>query len=627
MKKIFKKALIICSALLALCVSVPGVSADTGEFPEYVEISFKVGDENLSINGNMVTVEKPYVTEGGTTLVPVRVITEAFGAKVLWDEETEKITIEYPDVIMVLQIGNKVARVNDHAEELSEAPVISDLSTMVPLRFISESFGATVGYDDETQSITVIKEAHGEESTLAGTTELPYIGDSYFGWIMDNPKNFIMGERSFNGDYTSFIDENGNSVDIEIIRLTEEMSFDEYFSIAKDELTGYTLVKADKCVDRNGNKYMHFQSKSYGMIVDTRSWIGEENMVAISTYFDEEADDRIKKECLSLADSFYMGGVFDEKVYNLTDTEDGYRVFEDEKYKFEFKIPADYLRSGYSAAENEFTFIKEEDAKISYVFVNVYSKSDTATAEKFAVQDKETNTKYINRDLVKATEIEECTVNGVVGYRYTCSPSEEHMLTDVFFEVGDYVYNLGMDIYSDENTDIADTIINSFTAEKLDMGEIGTILRNDPEKTDRNIKTDKWRLTMPYSWTADYDAFDTGAAFSNRYCNSVVTVGIAHQKDITDANKEEKLSEMAQEYADFADTEIVEETNSVKINGDTYYKTVMVYEDDTERIYITIYITHKNSRVVSFVLTQGEAAYNSAANEEFVDIIKSFEMK
>ena len=627
MKKILKKALIIGSALLALCVSGVGVSADKGEFPEYVEISFKVGDENLLINGNVVTVEQPYVTEEGTTLVPVRVITEAFGAKVLWDEETEKITIEYPDVTMVLQIGNKLARVNDHAEELSEAPVISDLSTMVPLRFISEAFGATVGYDGETQSITVIKEPQGEESTLVGTTELPYIGDSYFGWIMDNPKSFIMSERSFNGDYTSFMDENGNSVDIQITRLTEGMSFDECFGIAKDELSGYTLVKADKCVDRNGNKYMHFQSKSYGMIVDTRSWMGEENMIEISTYFDETADEEIKKACLSLADSFYMGGIFDEKVYNLTDTEDGYRLFEDEKYKVEFKVPADYFRNEYSMAENEFTFIKEDGAAVSYVNMSVYSKSDTATAEKFAAQDKEINTKYVNKNLVKTTEIEECNINGVVGYKYTRSMADDRMLTDVFFELGDYVYNLGIETNLDREADIAEEIINSLKAEILDADEIGTLIRNDPEKTDRNIKSGKWKLTLPYSWKQEHDTFDTGISFSNRYCDSLGSLGIAYQKDITDANKEKKLSEMAQEYAGFSDTEIIEETNPVIINGDTYYKTVMVYEDDTERIYITVYVTYKNSRVISFILTQGEGNYNSAANEEFSDIIKSFEMK
>ena len=71
-----------------------------------VEIAFKVGDEILKINGESVEVEKPYVVEG-TTLVPLRVITEAFGAQVDWDGNTQTITLNYSDVTIILQIGKR----------------------------------------------------------------------------------------------------------------------------------------------------------------------------------------------------------------------------------------------------------------------------------------------------------------------------------------------------------------------------------------------------------------------------------------------------------------------------------------------------------------------------------------
>ena len=71
--------------------------------PSKVEISFKVGSSILSINGNDVEVETPYVI-GGVTLVPIRVITEAFGAAVDWISETRKIIISCQDVEVRLQI-------------------------------------------------------------------------------------------------------------------------------------------------------------------------------------------------------------------------------------------------------------------------------------------------------------------------------------------------------------------------------------------------------------------------------------------------------------------------------------------------------------------------------------------
>lgn len=48
------------------------------------EITFRIGDDTLRINGKDVTVVAPY-EEDGTTLVPLRVISEAFDAKVDWE--------------------------------------------------------------------------------------------------------------------------------------------------------------------------------------------------------------------------------------------------------------------------------------------------------------------------------------------------------------------------------------------------------------------------------------------------------------------------------------------------------------------------------------------------------------
>ena len=41
-----------------------------------------------------ITVEKPYVVGDGVTLVPIRVVTEAFGAEVGWVSETKTVTLE-----------------------------------------------------------------------------------------------------------------------------------------------------------------------------------------------------------------------------------------------------------------------------------------------------------------------------------------------------------------------------------------------------------------------------------------------------------------------------------------------------------------------------------------------------
>ncbi len=121
-----------------------------------VEISFKVGDSILKINGEDVEVETPYVVGAGTTLVPLRVISEAFGAEVNWDGETKTVVIVHNENTITIQIDNNKAFVNDGEETLAEAPQLTENGfTMVPLRFISETLGAEVSYDEATQGITV----------------------------------------------------------------------------------------------------------------------------------------------------------------------------------------------------------------------------------------------------------------------------------------------------------------------------------------------------------------------------------------------------------------------------------------------------------------------------------------
>lgn len=125
-----------------------------------VSISFCVGDIVLNINGGKVELETaPYIAGTGVTLVPLRVISEAFGAEVNWDGETKTVTVVYNGTEIKVVIGSTTATVDgDEAFELEAAPELSATgNTMVPLRFISEKLGAAVGYDEATAGITVEK--------------------------------------------------------------------------------------------------------------------------------------------------------------------------------------------------------------------------------------------------------------------------------------------------------------------------------------------------------------------------------------------------------------------------------------------------------------------------------------
>ena len=54
-----------------------------------------------------------------------------------------------------MQIGNNVFTVNGEQKTLDVAPQLVGSRTLVPACAVAESFGAEVGWDGETQTVTI----------------------------------------------------------------------------------------------------------------------------------------------------------------------------------------------------------------------------------------------------------------------------------------------------------------------------------------------------------------------------------------------------------------------------------------------------------------------------------------
>ncbi len=130
-----------------------------------IKIILIIGSKDAYVNGERLELDAPPFIDkqSSRTLVPLRFISQAFGAEVEWDDKVRKVTIKKSAtennsaILIELWIGNKVAKVNLKSVELDVAPVIVPPGrTMVPLRFISESFGSSVEWDGINKKITII---------------------------------------------------------------------------------------------------------------------------------------------------------------------------------------------------------------------------------------------------------------------------------------------------------------------------------------------------------------------------------------------------------------------------------------------------------------------------------------
>ncbi len=112
----------------------------------------------VTVNGTYLSFDQPPVLYCDRTLVPVRSVFEAMGATVYWDEQTNTVTGIRGNKIVKLVLGSNVMRVNETPVFLDVPAISVNNRTLVPARAIAESLGATVGWENETGTVVIKSE-------------------------------------------------------------------------------------------------------------------------------------------------------------------------------------------------------------------------------------------------------------------------------------------------------------------------------------------------------------------------------------------------------------------------------------------------------------------------------------
>ncbi|MEZ0326448.1 MAG: stalk domain-containing protein [Fimbriimonas sp.] len=111
---------------------------------------------HVEVNGQPVrfnNAEPRYID--GRVLVPLRGVFENMGANVQWHPETRSVTAQKNDTDVSLRIGEKWASIDGKTVAMDVPAMIINGSTMVPIRFISESLGAQVSWNDPSRTVMI----------------------------------------------------------------------------------------------------------------------------------------------------------------------------------------------------------------------------------------------------------------------------------------------------------------------------------------------------------------------------------------------------------------------------------------------------------------------------------------
>ena len=113
------------------------------------------GRINVNYNGEYIYFDYPPILINDRVMLPLRKIFELFAMQVEWNQETSTAVIRNESHTIEVTENSTAAKVNGNETILdAPTPVIKD-RMYVPVRFIAESIGAQVDWDNETQTVII----------------------------------------------------------------------------------------------------------------------------------------------------------------------------------------------------------------------------------------------------------------------------------------------------------------------------------------------------------------------------------------------------------------------------------------------------------------------------------------
>jgi hypothetical protein len=240
------KKVISFIVVLTLLFSIPGISLaaesqSASTFKAAVDsqtiLRFFVGKTIYYVNGSQRTLDvAPFIRENRTHL-PIRFVAESLGATVSWDQVKKEVTIVLNGTTIKLWIGQSTAQVNG-----SSVPIDSSNPQVTPIIVQSRTF-IPIRFVLEALNSEVIWDSADYSITVkyprltTSATMLTYENPTY-GFRINYPQGWTGQQGQVMGlDAFVFSSPGGTSVSVVIENLPYPMTLDEYVS------SGITVLK------------------------------------------------------------------------------------------------------------------------------------------------------------------------------------------------------------------------------------------------------------------------------------------------------------------------------------------------------------------------------------------------
>lgn len=151
----FKKMVMLLSVLIGIILFGTPVLAGEYNYSYLKTVELTIGQKTATVNGAAYTMDQAAFVRNGRTLVPLRFLGEAMGARVNWDSKAATAVLQLKSSEVKVALGSKKAYINTRQADLDVPAEARGGRIFVPLRFVSEALGAKVDFENETKKIRI----------------------------------------------------------------------------------------------------------------------------------------------------------------------------------------------------------------------------------------------------------------------------------------------------------------------------------------------------------------------------------------------------------------------------------------------------------------------------------------
>ena len=116
---------------------------------------YKKSDTEIYFKDEKLDFPVQPMVEKDRTLIPIRGFFEHLGATVLWDEKNQAVMIEKGELTLKVRVNYYGADINGETKYMDVPPRLIEGTTMIPIRFLSEELGYRVEWIENSNKIVI----------------------------------------------------------------------------------------------------------------------------------------------------------------------------------------------------------------------------------------------------------------------------------------------------------------------------------------------------------------------------------------------------------------------------------------------------------------------------------------